>query len=233
VITITISFHKVANNASALLVNPVGISDLTITVTADTFPVAPFYITLISSVDTTLNEILEVTLKTGNVFTVNRAMDNTSAKSFQANDKCQLFLVAGHISEIQQQITSHSTEITSQLITVVRDITLTGIQTITGLTSIPKSVSIRIGINNNTDLLFSTGSWHSNGNGQNCTGIYKNTTGYCTSTSSTAIGSVATSASDFQTATFGNLLNGQFDLTWSKTGLPTGTVTLFIECFYH
>jgi len=227
------SFHNVANNATSFLAQLVSPSDLTITVVSDTFPPVPFYLTLISTASPTLNEILEVTLKTGNVFTVVRSQDGTTAKSFLANDKCQLFLVAGLLTEIQQQITSHSTEITSQLITVVRDMTLTGIQTITGLTSIPKSVSIRIGINNSTDLLFSTGSWHSNGNVQSCTGIYKNTTGYCTSTSSTAIGYVATSVSDFQTATFGNLLNGQFDLTWAKTGLPTGTVTLFIECFYH
>ena len=92
------TFHNIANNAESNLASPVGLSDLEITVVADNFPSAPFYITLGNS---SINEIVEVTSKNGNVFTVGRARDGTTAKEFIIGDKVQLFMVAGLLTELQ------------------------------------------------------------------------------------------------------------------------------------
>jgi len=102
------SFHNVSNNSESVLASAVGVSDLTITVTEDNFPPTPFYITLGSN---TSNEIVEVTLKNGNIFTIGRAKDGTTAKEFIIGDKVQLFMVAGLLTEIQNAIPTSLSEL--------------------------------------------------------------------------------------------------------------------------
>ena len=97
------AFHNVLNNASTTLGSAVAIGDLTITVVADVFPAVPFYLTL--GANQVAYEIVEVTLKTDLVFTVTRAQDGTTAKSFLVGDMVQLFMVAGLVTELQGSLT--------------------------------------------------------------------------------------------------------------------------------
>lgn len=99
------AFHNVLNNAGSTLTASVATTDLTISVTADVFPLAPFYLTL--GGNPSVYEIVEVTLKTGLVFTVGRAKDGTTAKAYVAGDLVQLFMTAGIVSELQAEVIAH------------------------------------------------------------------------------------------------------------------------------
>jgi len=96
------AFHNVLNNSASTLGAAVAIGDLTINVVADVFPMMPFYMTIGSTPAT--YEIVEVTAKTGLVFTVGRGKDGTTAKAFLIGDAVQLFMVAGLLSELQSVV---------------------------------------------------------------------------------------------------------------------------------
>ena len=96
------AFHNVLNNASSTLTGAIGTTDLTMSVAADVFPAVPFYLTLRSNPAT--SEIVEVTAKAGLTFTIVRAKDGTTAKTYAIGDSVQLFMVAGLLDEIKTEI---------------------------------------------------------------------------------------------------------------------------------
>lgn len=97
------TFHNVNNNAQTVLWAAITSTSATsIQVVADVFPLAPFYL---SVGDIPANgEIVEVTSKSGLTFTVVRAKDSTTAKTFPTGAKVQLLMTAGLINEIHKGI---------------------------------------------------------------------------------------------------------------------------------
>lgn len=96
---------KYSNNASTTLNGGISDSDLTITVVdASVFPViaAPDY-TYVTLLSATAIEIVKVTDITGNVLTVLRAQDNTSASAFSSADKCEARICAALLADLQTE----------------------------------------------------------------------------------------------------------------------------------
>lgn len=100
---------QLTNNASTTLAT--GISSVATSLTVATgagalFP-APgtdyFYVTLKEG---TLIEIVKVTARTGDVFTVTRAQDNTTAQTFTAAATVKLSLTAAVLAELQEALVS-------------------------------------------------------------------------------------------------------------------------------
>jgi hypothetical protein len=91
------------NNAATTLSNSISNSATTLTVTAGTGSLFPaisgsqyFYCTLANN--TTTVEIVKVTARSSDTFTVVRAQDNTSASAWNAGDKIELRLVAANLN---------------------------------------------------------------------------------------------------------------------------------------
>ena len=106
------AFHNVTNNAGSTLTAAIGTTDLTLSVATDVFPAVPFYLTLGESPAT--YEIVEVTAKAGLNFTVTRAKDGTTAKSFLDGDVIQLFMVAALVTELHDNVVAHSKDYARQ-----------------------------------------------------------------------------------------------------------------------
>jgi len=88
-----------ANNAQSYLAADLAIGGLSLTVTTGTGSLFPtlvsgsgdyFYATLIKQ--TQEKEIVKVTARTGDVFTIERAKDNTTAKAFVTGEAVELRL---------------------------------------------------------------------------------------------------------------------------------------------
>jgi hypothetical protein len=95
-----------ANNASSTLAAGISISATTLTVAAGTGSLFPqpgsgqyFYCTLQSAIANSI-EIIKVTGRSGDTFTVTRGQDNTSASAFASGDKVELRLVAANLNDL-------------------------------------------------------------------------------------------------------------------------------------
>ena len=106
------TFHNVLNNAGSTLTVAISTIDLAISVAADVFPAVPFYLTL--GANPSVYEIVEVTAKTGLVFTIGRAKDGTTAKAYVTGDLAQLFMTAGIVNELQGEVTAHEADYVRQ-----------------------------------------------------------------------------------------------------------------------
>ena len=100
------------NNAATTLASAVAPSDTSITVaSASAFPTPTggnyFLATLVGITGTPI-EIVQVTSVTGNVFTVVRAQEGTTASSFNANDLVQLRITAGEMNYIYANLAGGS-----------------------------------------------------------------------------------------------------------------------------
>ena len=95
-------FRNVANNKESTLTASLDTVATTLSVAADVFPAVPFYLTLGSN--PAAYEIVEVTEKAGLVFTIGRAKDGTTAKSYVIGDLAQLFMVAALLTDIKAEI---------------------------------------------------------------------------------------------------------------------------------
>ena len=126
----------------------------------------------------------------------------------------------------------HTGEVISQAIIATRDISLTGIQTISGLTNTPKRIEVRATTNDAGTSKNSIGSYEVNG--QSSITIYKTGAGNIVSgfTPDAAIG-IAVSEVISAAGTIQNITATSFDINWTKTGLPTGAAILQIVCQYH
>lgn len=96
-----------ANNASTTLAAPAAPSDTTITVaSAAAFPTPTgnefFRVTLNDAATGLITEIVGVSNVTGNVFTVVRALEGTTAKSWASNDLVNNFVTAGALANLGQ-----------------------------------------------------------------------------------------------------------------------------------
>ena len=96
------------NNAATTLASSILVGDTSLTVSAGTgalFPTlaggAYFYCTLSNTANTTI-EIVKVTARSTDTFTIVRAQDNTSASAFTAGDKVELRLTAIDLQNFPQ-----------------------------------------------------------------------------------------------------------------------------------
>ncbi|HEX5362331.1 MAG TPA: tail fiber domain-containing protein [Fluviicoccus sp.] len=96
---------KLSNNAATILAATIGISDTSITVAPGTGALFPslsagdwFPATIVKSNGDL--EIVKVTARAGDVFTVERAQDSTPARTFNPGDRVDLRLTAGALSAI-------------------------------------------------------------------------------------------------------------------------------------
>jgi len=93
-------FHNPKNRAKSFLASAISSSDTTLTLQSgggSLFPNAPFVITID-------NEILRVTAKSGDTFTVTRGYEGTTPASHSTGASVELRVTAGAISEIHTAI---------------------------------------------------------------------------------------------------------------------------------
>ena len=96
---------KYANNATTILLNPIGASDSTLTVSTGTGLLFPAlgpsdfcYVTLIQDVKM---EIVKVTGISGDVLTIVRAQDGTTAYDFSAGAVAALYITKGLLDQLK------------------------------------------------------------------------------------------------------------------------------------
>lgn len=106
--------------------------------------------------------------------------------------------------------------------TFTRDLTaVTGTVNITGLGFTPTAVFIMGGLSASTEIGFGMDNGTTRINVYNNSAVSATTWGVVT----TAVISVVESGSNYQIATISALASGQFTVSWTKTGTPTGTAT--------
>ena len=88
--------HNVKNNAQSTIADTAGISDIatSMIVAEDNFPAAPFWLTI-------EDEIIEVTAKSGNTFTIARGRQGTIAAAHANETAVKLMVTAEQITELQ------------------------------------------------------------------------------------------------------------------------------------
>ena len=96
------------NNAATLLASSITSGDTSLTVSAATGSLFPtlaggqyFYCTLTNAAATVV-EIVKVTARSTDTFTIVRAQDNTAASAFSAGEKVELRLVAVELQNFPQ-----------------------------------------------------------------------------------------------------------------------------------
>lgn len=101
------SFHKITNNATSTLAAGLNDSDLSFSVNSgdgSLFDAGVQWVT-IGRTATYKGEILDITSRTGDTFTVaSRGAQSTVAVSHEAGDLVECLLTAGHLSEMQDAI---------------------------------------------------------------------------------------------------------------------------------
>lgn len=100
---------KLTNNAYSQIVESIGSSDTTLTVATGTGAVFPdlgdedwFFATLISV--TNYFEIVKVTARVDDTFTVERGAEGTTPLSFPANSRIELRVTTGNVDINQQNV---------------------------------------------------------------------------------------------------------------------------------
>ncbi len=98
--------YQFTNNAATTLASSILIGATSLTVAAGTGALFPtltgsqyFLCTLQNTAGTTV-EIVKVTARSTDTFTIVRAQESTSASAFAAGDKCELRLTAGEINNL-------------------------------------------------------------------------------------------------------------------------------------
>ena len=105
------SNYQFTNNAATTLASSILSGATSLTVTASTGALFPslsggnfFYCTLQNTAGT-VYEIIKVTARSTDTFTIVRAQEGTSASAFASGDKCELRLTAGEINQLFSGIT--------------------------------------------------------------------------------------------------------------------------------
>lgn len=98
-----------ANNAHTTLASTIGTGDLTMTVATGSGSMFPalssgqaFYCTLLDASTLLINEIVEVTARTGDVFTIVRAQQGTTAQVWNAGSIVSQLITAGDLDNFVQ-----------------------------------------------------------------------------------------------------------------------------------
>lgn len=109
---------KFSNNASATLAASIGSGATSITVSTGQGILFPslgagdyFYATLVDDVNNL--EIVKATARVGDVLTVVRGQDNTTARNYSAGDKLEVRVVAAAMEEMQAEAAAGATNATN------------------------------------------------------------------------------------------------------------------------
>ena len=109
---------KFSNNASAALASGINNAVTALTVATGAGALFPtlsagdyFYATLVDSSNNI--EVIKVTARTGDNFTIVRGQDGTTARSYASGDKVECRLTAGGLSAIQGEATAAATTATN------------------------------------------------------------------------------------------------------------------------
>ena len=139
------------------------------------------------------------------------------------------------MNENTQNINNHKTESIYEQFTVIRDLTVEGIQTFALATNkIPKRIEIvaTVGV---PGTKLSNGSWSESGSAsQSNMFTWGGASSMNFATTSNLLFISENSVTVATKADFHNRWAGGFDITWSKVGTgATGTATLLIKVSYH
>ncbi len=100
-----LSFHNVKNNAETLLASALlaGATTMQVAEGAASFPAAPFWVTCLDFADGVFipTEIVEVTAKSGNTWTISRGCDGTTDSAHAMGTGIRLLVVADIVRELQ------------------------------------------------------------------------------------------------------------------------------------
>ena len=136
--------------------------------------------------------------------------------------------VAEQSNDIATELVAHENKVVSQIISVTRDLSLTGTQIITGFSDTPKKITILSTFAGSSSKRFSLGI--GNQTEQMCVGIYENGLTGPTVGNSILIGDNATNRVLGSVKIVGNTL----EITWSIDGAGVvGTGVLRINADYH
>jgi hypothetical protein len=139
--------------------------------------------------------------------------------------------VAGSIVEGGNLLENKYMKGNSQLIFATRDLSIAGVQTIAGLSGKPKRITFGVAINGGS--FFCSGSWEGANNAQAVTSMYRNSTNLLQGGCSNAIAiSCPITQSISLNGTVQNVVDGQFQINWTKTGSPTGIANLQMNVYY-
>lgn len=101
--------YQFANNANTILAAPINSVVTTLQVQAGTgqlfpMPIAnqPFFLTLLDAATQQVNEIVLVTDRAGDVFTIVRGQDGTTAKNWAGGDICANLVTAATVQNMEQ-----------------------------------------------------------------------------------------------------------------------------------
>ena len=133
------------------------------------------------------------------------------------------------------EFASHMAENVSQVIYAARDISLDGVQIITGLIGIPERIEIRAIITDWAKASISIGSWEKNGFLHCCYSILTTQGGSVISYSSLGCDvQVFDDNLNYLKGTIQNVTHTQFEILWLNDNTsPSGTVILQIIVHYH
>ena len=107
--TVAAPTYQFANNANSILAAPINSVVTTLQVAAGTggqfpTPVAnqPFWLTLLDAATQQISEIVLVTQRVGDVFTIVRGQDGTTAKNWSGGDICANLVTAATVQNMEQ-----------------------------------------------------------------------------------------------------------------------------------
>lgn len=123
----------------------------------------------------------------------------------------------------------------SQQILTSRDISVAGVQVISGLTAMPKRLEIRASMYDLTETMLSIGSYEANENAQSCSVVFSPaTTQVITYFNNMAAVVVLKDENNWVLGTIQNVTAAQFEINWQiQSGVLSGTVNLQIIAYYH
>lgn len=141
--------------------------------------------------------------------------------------------LVGAINESANLISTHTGEVVSKHIPSSRDMSVAGVQTVTGLTALPKRIEVRSALGASATVCsLSIGSWEANGDAQSCSILYGQATTISGYSNSAAIMGLA-DGNNLITGSIQNVTSSQLEINWVKVGSPTGTLNLQIIPHYH
>lgn len=148
------------NNATATLSSSITAASTSLTVTSGQGALFPstasgnyFYVTLIDTVGTV--EIVKVTAKTTDTFTIVRAQDGTTASAFASGSKVELRIVAAGMNEKLAKTGDTATDLAITNLTVT-NISLSGNVTTNSATISPAELSYLDGVTSNLQAQINT-----------------------------------------------------------------------------
>ena len=137
-----------ANNVTTTLALPISPSSLIVTLKTGSGVLFPnpqtgegFYLTLVSTVSQTINEVMLCTSRTGDVLTVQRGMDNTTALAWASGSLVNMYPTKGTMEAFVQTNSNMVTQIVAGTNVSITPTTGVGAVTVNALGGAINSVS--------------------------------------------------------------------------------------------